>query len=134
MRHAIPFGLLALLVLSACSHVGDEEAGAVPDEILLTNALGETLYFTALEAELSSLVDPLPAFHPDSTDAFPAVAPGATVPVREIDAYEPGDDVRFFLYAERSGGDDGAAVFAGVLTVTNEELRRSGGRVVVDEL
>ena len=132
--------LLALLLLPACSLFNPwAGSGEIPDDIQLVNQTGEPLYFSAWELEASHLVDPLPSFDPESGSPFPEVAPGASASVDDITGYRPGDDVRFFIYAlrqeksEETAGQE-VAKLVSVLTVRAEELRQSGGRVVVSEL
>ena len=127
--------LLVLLILPACSflHVGSGDGSG----ITLVNQTGEVVYYTAMELETSHRVDPIPTFSPTDSP-FPKLAPGASVAVDEVTAYEPGDDVRFFLYAAREveceGATETAATLVHLLTMTAEELSRHNGRVVVAAL
>ena len=129
--------LLTLSALPACSLL-DLDSGSV-DRITLVNRSGEVIYYTALELKSSYLVDPIPTFDPDKSP-FPELAPGASAAVGEIAAYEPGDDVVFFLYAvrdtklEEATEPEPVAALVHLLRVTAKELRQRNGRVVVEAL
>ena len=128
-------GLLILLALPGCSLL-DFDTGS-GDRITLVNRSGEVIYYTTLELESSYLVDPIPSFAP-SESPFPKLDPGASAVVGEITAYEPGDDLIFFLYAVRDVDGEEAtepvAALVHLLTVTAGELRKHNGRVVVEAL
>lgn len=120
------FLLLLVTTCSACALVGLDPDG---ERIVLVNDSGEPIHFFALELELSHRVDPVGAFPPDAVP-FPRIAPGASIEVDSIAGYEPGDDVRFFLYALRQGREEGPrVVLLKLLTATHRELAASGGRV-----
>lgn len=123
--------ILLLLTVSSCTLI-DWEQGALADEIVLVNTAGEPIFYNALELQSSHLVDPIPSFDPDESP-LPRLHAGDAVVVTDIDQYTPGDDVRFFIYTleNEEGGEDMIAVHKLVLTVTDEELQQSNGRVVV---
>ena len=132
--------LLLMFTASACALVDWQDAApdserTGPSDIVLTNASGKPIYFKALELQLSHRVDPIPSFDP-AASPFPKVAAGASVAVDDIDRYRPGDDIRLFLYALRQTGEEDAvrAVLTELRTVTDEELRQSGGRITVGKL
>ncbi|PSQ89413.1 MAG: hypothetical protein BRD45_03295 [Bacteroidetes bacterium QS_8_64_10] len=132
---------LLILALPACSllELGDGSDG----NVTLVNRSGEPIYYHGLELESSHLVDPMTSFDPDDSP-FPRLDDGASVTLTpdEIEAYKPGDGVRFLAYAlrpprqEEEPPPDAEKVASLVAfpTATGEELRRNDGRVVVRDL
>ena len=124
----------ALLALPACSlwefSEGEPDAGAV----VLVNRAGVAFYYDGWDLEASHQVDPRPSI-PLEDMPFPQLEPGASAEVERIHAYDEGDDLRFFLYTLDADEATGATVarLTRILTVTHEELRQRGGRIVVEE-
>ena len=139
--------LLATLALAfaACSLLPDGDGPASierinPPDIYLVNAAGEPLVYLAVERETSHLIDVAPTI---TFDEIPEtyVRPGEEDLVENIDGYERGDDVTFFLYAiadstraDTSAAQPITAHFTWTRFATHEELLRKDFRVVVDSL
>lgn len=138
MRYAT-LALLIAFALPACSprNAGPGE-GAV---FTLVNASGESVYYAAWETAYATRMDPIYSFDLGASP-FPRLARGAEAPVGAdaIRGYAPGRGVLLLFYAPRrdlsskKGLANEAAVLVHTLSVTAEELRQAGGRVVVDEL
>lgn len=121
------FYILLLALLSACSN--PFASPGVPG-VRLVNATGVDLLYLGMERERAHVVDPAPLWRvADHSER--RVRAGETRRA-EIEGYERGADVRLFLYAVRDGS--GEAPLGAMRTVTHEELRRSGYRIVIDHL
>ncbi len=135
--------LCTLLLLPACALLdsGDGEGAVITplgNEIVLVNQTGETIYYLALDEETAHLVDPIPCFEPSGAP-LPALADGATAALTDIEGYEPGEDLRLFIYAVRDQECQisSAATLAHLVAypeVTDAALRQHKGRIVLDAL
>ena len=98
---------------------GGSEAG-----VWVENAGDDAVLFSIYELEQSSLVDPAPTMQVEEhLDRL--LGPGERRMV-QVEDYARGDDVRLFLYDVPAGQRSGPVSQSRMLTVTHQELLRSG--------
>lgn len=124
-------GALALTI-AACSLLS---AGDAQPPLRLVNATETPFVYLAWEREATSLIDLAGTI---TFEEIPEnyLEPGETAHVTEIAAYEPGDDIRLFLFAVADSSRQGQIVahYARMIDVSHAELLRRWYRVVVDSL
>ena len=120
-RYTITTALLVSLPwVSGC---GDTMSVAPIAGITIRNLTPDSIAVTLMEREDSYLVDPVPE-RAASEEGDRLVVPGGErlFDVSRVSGYEPGKDIRMFLYRIRAG----RSVFVGVRDASNMSLRVSG--------
>ncbi|HEX8359132.1 MAG TPA: hypothetical protein VF613_03375 [Longimicrobium sp.] len=116
------------LVLAACAQgVATSQAGG---DLTLENRTGRAVMYHAIELEASHLMDPAPEWRVG--DRPERLVPAGGRREVQVEGYKRGDGVRLFIYVVDAAAEK--ATLARTLTVSGEELRRTGYRVVVEKL
>jgi len=125
MRRIILF--IVSVSLISCSIWGDNESQGVR----ITNNTDQPIIYNAMERQAANLYDPKPEIQVDEfSDDYVHV--GETVKVKQIEKWEKGESIRFFLYTAPEGEE--TAIFKSVYDVKHQELKAQSNRVIIDTL
>ncbi len=123
--------------LSGCSLFGSGGDARI-DRIYLTNSTESTIYVMPVEETVLHRIDLVPSF--DVNDSpFSSIDPSGTrrFDIDEIDSFSSGDNLGIVVYSIPAISMDSSgvqrAVFTSILNVLDSDLRRTRGRVVIDE-
>jgi hypothetical protein len=115
-----------LLLILACAGYAcfSPSPGGGDGGVWVENAGENAVLFSIFELEQSNLVDPVPTMQVEEhLDRL--LAPGERRMV-QVEGYARGSTVRLFLYDVPAGQRSGPMSQSRMITVTHEELQRSG--------
>ena len=125
----IQFALLLALLVPSCKDTG-EEGPLSTDSVTLRNAGQLSVWYVAVERELSHRMDPAVSFLISESNSR-LVLPGHSVRAR-IEGYAVGKDVRFFIYRPNKT-DATRAYLEEFLDVSAKDLEAKGNTVVIGD-